>query len=141
MGEGLQIVARSLYPSHDLGLLPGIAPDTRHVYLITGLPQCKRHVTRIYAANSPAQRHNDHLAGCWRIADGRLDRRNCALTKFPKKEVRLKVCNRRLKKAACSLSFQIGHDLDTVILRLERTQRSDQVIAHSWIAAIADIDF
>ena len=59
LSKRLQLIARSLDPSYDLRLLCGSVPYTRHVYLITGLPQSIRHVTQIDAANSPAQRHND----------------------------------------------------------------------------------
>jgi hypothetical protein len=49
--------------------------------------------------------------------------------------------NWRQKKSTCRLSFEIGHDLDAVILRFERTQRADHVISYSRIAAKAEIDF
>jgi hypothetical protein len=106
MRKGLQVVARSLHSSHDLGFLCGRAPDTRHVYLITGLPQSKRHITRIYAAHSPAQRHNNHLAPCRRVVDCGRNRRNCASAKFSKNEVRLEVCNRSNAKSI-TLNFMV----------------------------------
>src|ERR1700746_2271194 len=116
MRERLQTVGRSMDPLHDLGLVCRSAPDTRHVYFISGLPQSKRHITQIYAAYSPAQRHNIDLAPCWRIVDYGRDRCNCRPAKVSKNEVRLEVCNWCLKKATRRLSFQIGHDLDAVIL-------------------------
>jgi hypothetical protein len=51
------------------------------------------------------------------------------------------VRNGRCKKSTGRLSFQVGHDLDAVILRLESAQRPEQIIPHSGIAAIAEIDF
>ena len=44
-------------------------------------------------------------------------------------------------RATGRLSVQVGRDPDAVILRLEGAQRPEQVISHSVIAAIADLDF
>src|SRR5436305_9736361 len=141
MGKGLQTVARSLDPSHRVGLLCGSAPDTRHVYLKTRLTQSKSHVIHAYTADGPAQWHNDHLALCWRAVDCRRNRCNRGLAEFQKKKVRLEVRNRRQKKSTRRLSFEIRHDLDSVVLRFQCSQRPDQIIPPPGIAAIAEIDF
>src|SRR5258708_4468676 len=139
--ERLQTVARSLDPSHPFGLLCGSTPQTRYVYLITRLTKSKRRITQTYTANSPAQRHYDRLAFCRRMVDCRGNRCNSRLTEFAKKKVRLEVRDRSQEKSARRLGAEIRHDLDAVILRFECTQRADQVIPRSRIAAKAEIDF
>ena len=95
MRKGLQSVARSLDPTHCIGLLCGSAPGTRDVYFITGLPQSKCRIARPYTAYSPTQRHNDHLAPWWTILNCRGNRRDCSLAEFGKEQVGLEVRNRR----------------------------------------------
>jgi len=72
----------------------------------------KRRISETYAADSPAQSHDDQLAGCRSIVDYRRDRRNSGLTEFPQKQVRLEMCNGSYEKTTHSLSFQIGSDFD-----------------------------
>src|SRR5579859_2228860 len=141
MREDLQIVASSLDPSHYFGLFCGSAPDTCYVYLIARLSKRKRRINHAHAANSSPQRYYDHLAGCRRIVDCRVNRRNSGPTQLSQKEIRLEVRNRGLKKSAGGLRFQIGDTPDAVLLGFERTQRSEKVNPHSRLAAIADIDF
>jgi hypothetical protein len=82
MGKGLQLVARSLDPLHDIGSLSGRAPHAGDVYLITRLSQSVSRVTQTYAANGPAQRDNDQFALCWCIVNRFRNRRNGRRVEF-----------------------------------------------------------
>ena len=128
MREWLQTVTRSFNPTHYIGLLCRCAPDTRDIDFIPWLPQSERRVTHAYTADSAAQGYENQLARCGRRVDSGCNFRNGGGAKLAKKEVRLKMSDRRLQKSTCALSVQIGHDSDAVTLWFKRTQRPDHVV-------------
>src|SRR5215469_4121050 len=101
------------------------------------MPQGIGRVTGPHACDGAINRYHEHPRVRWPGIDGGRDRLNDGGSKLGYEQVRLEMRD-RCRWIDRRVSFQIRHGPHGVLLRIERSQRAEQVSPLTWVSAVSN---